>query len=77
MSQLRSPRCVVSTTVGAEGLPVQDGRHLLLADTAPAFAGAVSRLLECADLREEIGQAGRLLLEKEFTWERAWESLDL
>jgi glycosyltransferase involved in cell wall biosynthesis len=68
---------VVSTRLGAEGLPVQEGRHLLLADTAPAFAGAVSRLLECADLREELGQAGRHLLEKEFTWEQAWENLDL
>jgi glycosyltransferase involved in cell wall biosynthesis len=68
---------VVSTRLGAEGLPVQEGRHLLLADTALAFAGAVSRLLECADLREELGQAGRRLLEKEFTWEQAWENLDL
>jgi len=68
---------VVSTRLGAEGLPVQEGRHLLLADTAPAFAGAVSRLLECADLREELGQAGRRLLEEEFTWEKGWKSLDL
>ena len=29
---------VVSTTLGAEGLPARDGEHLLLADGAAAFA---------------------------------------
>jgi glycosyltransferase involved in cell wall biosynthesis len=67
---------VVSTSIGAEGLPALDGEHLLLADTAPAFADAVSRLLTCKDLRKSVGNRGRLLLEKEFTWETAWASLE-
>jgi glycosyltransferase involved in cell wall biosynthesis len=68
---------VVSTTLGAEGLGARDGESLLLADGGPAFAEAVSRLLACTELRERVGAAGRLLLEKEFTWETAWEKLDL
>ena len=67
---------VVSTTLGAEGLGARDGESLLLADGGPAFAEAVSRLLACTDLRERVGAAGRLLLEKEFTWETAWKKLD-
>jgi polysaccharide biosynthesis protein PslH len=67
---------VVSTSVGAEGLPVRDGETALLADGAEAFAGAVTRLLTCKELRQRIGSAGRLLLEKEFTWETAWKKLD-
>jgi glycosyltransferase involved in cell wall biosynthesis len=67
---------VVSTSIGAEGLPVRDGEHLLLADTAVTFAEAISRLLTCKDLRESVGNSGRLLLEKEFTWKSAWEGLD-
>ena len=66
---------VVSTTLGAEGLGAGDGESLLLADSGPAFAEAVSRLLACSDLRERVGMAGRLLLEKEFTWETAWKTL--
>jgi glycosyltransferase involved in cell wall biosynthesis len=66
---------VVSTRIGAEGLPVRDGEHLLLADEPVAFADAVSRLLECRGLRERLAAAGRLLLEKEFTWENAWRKL--
>lgn len=67
---------VVSTTVGAEGLGARDGEHLLLADGARPFADAVSRLLACSSLRQSLGAAGRLLLEKEFTWESAWRKLD-
>lgn len=36
---------MVSTTLGVEGLPVEPDRHYLLADTPPAFANAVIRLL--------------------------------
>lgn len=67
---------VVSTSIGAEGLPVRDGEQVLLADTAVTFAEAISRLLTCKDLRESVGNSGRLLLEKEFTWKSAWEGLD-
>jgi glycosyltransferase involved in cell wall biosynthesis len=67
---------VVSTALGAEGLPVRNEEHLLLADGASAFAAAVSRLLACSTLARQLGMAGRLLLEKEFTWETAWKSLD-
>jgi glycosyltransferase involved in cell wall biosynthesis len=67
---------VVSTTLGAEGLPVRHGETALLADGGEAFAAAVTRLLACSELRVRVGNAGRLLLEKEFTWETAWKKLD-
>jgi glycosyltransferase involved in cell wall biosynthesis len=66
---------VVSTSIGAEGLSVTDAKHLLLADGAEAFASAVSRLLACKELQQRLASAGRLLLEKEFTWEKAWGRL--
>jgi glycosyltransferase involved in cell wall biosynthesis len=68
---------VVSTTIGAEGLPARDGEHLLIADGAAPFAAAVTRLLESPNLRGQLGHAGRVLLEQEFTWEAAWKELDL
>lgn len=67
---------VVSTTVGAEGLPVRNGETALIADRAEEFVSAVTRLLTCSDLRVRIGTAGRLLQEKEFTWETSWKKLD-
>jgi glycosyltransferase involved in cell wall biosynthesis len=67
---------VVSTTLGGEGLPIRDQETALVADGGEAFAAAVTRLLTCTELRSKLGEAGRLLLEKEFTWETAWKKLD-
>ncbi len=48
---------VVSTTVGAEGLGVESGRHLLLADAPAGFAEACARLLVDAELRRRLAEA--------------------
>ena len=66
---------VVSTRLGAEGLPVQDGQEILLADDPLKFTEAVSRLLENEALRTHLGRSGRILLEERYTWEKAWENL--
>lgn len=50
-------RATVSTTIGAEGLPVEPGIHYLQADTAAEFARDVLRLLDDAPLRHRIGAA--------------------
>jgi glycosyltransferase involved in cell wall biosynthesis len=68
---------VVSTPLGAEGLPARDGENILLASDAPAFAAAISRLLASADLRRCIGAAGRAVYAREYTWEAAARRLDL
>jgi len=49
-------KAVVSTTVGAEGLDVHDGRDMILADSPVRFAAAVTTLLSDADLRSRQGQ---------------------
>lgn len=49
---------VVSTTLGAEGIAVRDGVHLLLADDPDEFAAATVRLLGDADLRTRIADEG-------------------
>lgn len=64
-------RAVVSTTIGAEGLPVVDGRELLLADSAPDFAAASLRVMEDAALRTRLGQAAAERVRREFSWEAA------
>jgi len=50
-------RSVVSTGIGAEGLPVVPGEHYLRADEPAAFAGAVIELLAAAEPRHRLGQA--------------------
>ena len=70
-------RAIVSTTIGAEGLPARHNENLLIADGAVDFAKEVSAVLTSPDLRARLGGAGRALFESEFTWDRAWQSLDL
>jgi polysaccharide biosynthesis protein PslH len=69
-------RAVVSTTIGAEGLGAQHCEHLLIADTAPAFADAVVSLWNDPDLRLRLASAGRALYLEKFTWPAAWRQLD-
>lgn len=60
---------VVSSTLGAEGLEVQDGRHLLIADTPERFAEAVLALLRDPKLGERLSEAAAALLSREYSVE--------
>ncbi len=53
---------VVSTRLGAEGLEVEDGRHLLLADDEEGFAAAVARLLTDETLGRRLAESARQLV---------------
>ncbi|HEY7499686.1 MAG TPA: glycosyltransferase [Vicinamibacterales bacterium] len=64
-------RAVVSTSIGAEGLPTENGRHLLIADDPQAFAHAVVRLLRDATTREAIERAARALVTGRYDWAAA------
>jgi glycosyltransferase involved in cell wall biosynthesis len=66
---------VVSTTVGAEGIDVQDGDHLLLRDDPAAFARAIVDLHRDAPRRQrQIVSAARLYGDR-YTWERGMASV--
>jgi len=67
---------VVSTSLGAEGLAGLAGEHLVIADTPQALLEAVSALVASPALRKRIGQAGRALYEREYTWEAGWRRLE-
>lgn len=69
-------RPVVSTTLGAEGLRARNGKEIVLADTATAFAASVSELLCSKEGRRRIGCAARHTFEERFTWQTAWKSLE-
>jgi glycosyltransferase involved in cell wall biosynthesis len=63
---LRTP--VVATSKGAEGLDVQDGKHILIADTSQYFAKAVIRLLTETELRQIIVENGYQLVREQYDW---------
>ena len=61
-------KAVVSTTIGAEGLPVTDGEHVLLADDPATFARAVVHLIRDTGHRTRIEAAARALVLARYDW---------
>ncbi|MEJ2706161.1 MAG: glycosyltransferase [Anaerolineales bacterium] len=59
---------VVSTSKGAEGLQVEHGKHLLIADTPEEFAGAVILLLEDQQLRNRLTEHAYQLIAQKYDW---------
>ncbi len=60
---------IVSTTVGAEGFPVVNGKELVLADDPAAFAHAVLKLLESPTLRAKLALAGQTFARASYGWD--------
>ena len=56
-------KCVVSTTIGAEGLDYVDGSNILICDEAHAMAKTVVKVLGDPSLRSRIKLQGRMLVE--------------
>jgi glycosyltransferase involved in cell wall biosynthesis len=59
LQALAAGKAVVSTSRGAEGYPVVNEKHLLLADDPRHFAEAVLRLLDDTAQRSRLGTAGQ------------------
>jgi glycosyltransferase involved in cell wall biosynthesis len=59
---------VVSTSIGAAGLGVVDGVHLLIRDSPRAFASACVRLLRDRALRKSLVDGGHALFLQRYQW---------
>jgi sugar transferase (PEP-CTERM/EpsH1 system associated) len=68
-------KAVVSTTVGAEGLPVTPGHDLVLADDPGRFAQSVVELIRDADARRALQTNARRTVEG-FAWSAVARDLE-
>lgn len=62
-------KIVLSTTVGAEGLAVDDGTTILLRDTAETMAATACQVLNHQQEYVGLGIAGRELILRHYTWD--------
>ena len=62
---------VVSTSIGIEGLAVDDGEHYVLADDSTAFSSAIVRLLRDVDMRKHLSSNARKFVEEKFSYKKA------
>jgi glycosyltransferase involved in cell wall biosynthesis len=65
---------IVSTSIGAEGLPVEPGKEIVLADTPETFADAVVKLINQPNVADEIGQRAAAKVRQNFGWDKVAES---
>lgn len=76
LEALAAGKAVVSTVIGAEGLDVISGEHLLIADSPAAFAGRIEELLASTKLRRRLSNNGRKLVTKRYGWDQIANRLE-
>jgi glycosyltransferase involved in cell wall biosynthesis len=68
---------VVSTSVGVEGLDVENGVHCLIDDDINGFATKVIKLLRDNGLSTRLGKAARALVVDNYDWKQIAKQLDM
>jgi glycosyltransferase involved in cell wall biosynthesis len=61
---------IVSTTIGAEGLPVTDGENILLRDDPVEFGNAILELSNNDHLHKKISNSAYKLVKENYSWEQ-------
>ncbi|MEH6559195.1 MAG: glycosyltransferase [Oceanicoccus sp.] len=65
----------VTTSVGAEGIDIEQGKHLLVADSPDDMASEVDRLLTDPQLWQRLQVNSRLLISERYTWHKLFERM--
>ncbi len=60
---------VAATALGIEGLELEPGREVLVADTPETFAAHIARLVEDPNWRNQLSRQGRRRMEESYAWE--------
>jgi glycosyltransferase involved in cell wall biosynthesis len=69
-------RPVVSTRLGAEGIPASSGENIILADNPEDFVKGIRDLIEDPDLYRKIQINARKLMEDNYAWEKGVARLE-
>jgi glycosyltransferase involved in cell wall biosynthesis len=63
-------RAIVTTTIGAEGINVENNKNIIIADSPSDFADAVVSLYNDAEKRQQLSDNARSFVEQEHTSEK-------
>jgi glycosyltransferase involved in cell wall biosynthesis len=67
---------VVSTSLGAEGIPIQDGENIIIGDDPQRFAQGVVELMKNEVLFRRIAKKARQLMEEKYAWGKGVEVME-
>lgn len=65
----------VTTSVGAEGIDIENGQQLLVADEAAEMAEQIDRLLHDEVLWSRLQRGSRQLVRERYTWARLFDNM--
>ena len=65
----------VTTSVGAEGIDIEHGKHLLVADDPTDMAREIDRLLSDAKLWQRLQVNSRALISERYTWRQLFTQM--
>ena len=66
---------VISTKIGAEGLDVVNGKHLIIEEDIELFAPWIECLVRKKEYAKEIGKNARKLIVEKYTWKNIIQEL--
>jgi glycosyltransferase involved in cell wall biosynthesis len=66
---------VITTTLGAEGIEVKNGEHLIIEDKAHAFPEKIIALLNDTPLREKLRYNAHKLIQDKYSWNRSAQKM--
>jgi glycosyltransferase involved in cell wall biosynthesis len=69
-------KAVVSTSIGAEGLPFRNGREICIADAPEAFAESVIALLHDRPFRNTVAAAARKVVVEKHGWDSVVDKVE-
>lgn len=67
---------VVSSAIGFEGLGAVHGEEIVLANNKQEFVDSIKHLLTDQSYRQKIGESGKRLVTKNFTWKKIADTLE-
>lgn len=76
LESLAMGKTIVTTSVGAEGLEVVNGRHCRIANEPAEFARAIVELLQQPEVCRALGENGRRLVVERYDWRRLSTELE-
>lgn len=76
LAALAMSRAVVATPLSVEGLDLDDGEDLVLADTPDEFAARVLRLIDRPWEAVELGRVGRGTVQRKYSWATSAQLLE-
>lgn len=66
----------ITTSIGAEGLQVENGKHLLIAEDKEAFSQAIFKLINDATTWQTLSVESRKLAQEKYSWQAVFHAID-